>query len=352
MVVVETEIWPNLFSTCRAFDIPLVMVNARVRPRDVRRYRLPRPFFSQVLNCARWIGAQSSAEKERFMAIGAASQHVVACGSMKRHVAVGGQGAAVAARVPLPPATLVAGSTHAGEERMLLDVLESLHNDDRPARLVLAPRHLSRVPELLELASHRGFRTRRWSHGLTPDWEVLVVDTHGDLSRFYAGASLVVLGGTFSPVGGHNLFEAAVFGAPVIVGPSVETIEDVVTEFEEQDAVVRVPASSAAVTAACRSLLDNPEHARHMGLRASNVCRSCVDGVAAYANVITEVLSGPVQNDRRHQQKTGGQRGTERRETEPGLGNVGQIEGRQHDGHSHTDRGSHDAVQQVSDLSA
>ncbi|MGE3342326.1 MAG: 3-deoxy-D-manno-octulosonic acid transferase [Vicinamibacterales bacterium] len=347
VVVVETEIWPHLFHASHRLDIPLVMVNARLRSADVPRYRLVRSLFSYVLGCVTTIGARSPIDRDRYVAIGADADTTLVVGCLKTDAAL-----ALASRqltvVALPPLTIVAGSTHPSEEALLLEALRVLDARQRGVRLVLAPRHIKRAVNVLTLARRHGARAALWSEDPPADWEVLIVDSYGDLPRFYAGAALVILGGTFSRIGGHNLLEAAVLGRPVIVGPDIEHITNAVDAFVREGAVVRASAATpGAIADACRQLLDDSTLAERIGRRAAAVCLNTPRTAPVYADIVRAAIMRDAIHDHCGQQDmTGNQRRKARRKPEEGLGQLREVEGGQHDGDSHADRGRAGTVEQ------
>ncbi len=185
VIVVETEIWPNLFGACGEFGIPLFIVNGRIYPRDVARYALARRFFSRVLEAASWIGVQSVEDRNAFIRMGAGADRVEIVGDLKADAPV--REAEIPdgwrARIETDPSPLViAGSTHHPEERILLHALRELRASLPDLRLILAPRHPDRAVRLRRRAEVMSFSTASWSSGPTPDWEVLVIDRIGPLS--------------------------------------------------------------------------------------------------------------------------------------------------------------------------
>jgi 3-deoxy-D-manno-octulosonic-acid transferase len=299
VVVVETEIWPNLFTACRELQIPLFIANGRVRPRDVWRYRLARPFFRDVLSAARWIGVQSARERDAFVAIGAPSARVEVAGNLKFDAALWATAEpSLLADDVGDRRLIVAGSTHDPEERWLLECALALGREGRPVRLVLAPRDVARAAAVSRMASALGLRPILWSeqsaHAAAP-WDVLVLDHFGTLRACYAAADVVVIGGTFVPVGGHNLLEAAAAARPILVGPHVDGIAALLAPFEAADAIMRLTstAPSRALTDACRILFDDPDRARQMGAHARRVCGDGAGSAERHARVIAECLATP-----------------------------------------------------------
>lgn len=232
VAVIETEIWPNLFSVCKELGIPLCIVNGRIYPKDLRACRLIKWFFRPVLSCADWIGVQSWQERRRFLQTGARPEQIEVVGNAK-----------LDRRLPsaeVPPAwhqrlgkiglLLVAGSTHPPEEKWLLRAAVSIRSTLPALRLIIAPRNIRRAFSVERLARHLGFRTARWSCPECADdnWDVLLLDQFGWLSGVYAYATLAVIGGSFVARGGHNFLEAASENCAILIGPHVENFQDLV----------------------------------------------------------------------------------------------------------------------------
>lgn len=297
VVVVETEIWPNLFTACKALRIPLFMVNGRIRPRDVWKYRLGRAFFQGVLDSADWIGAQSARDRDAFVAIGAPASRVQVAGNLKFDAARNGN----AESAGLTPSgedrpLLVAGSTHDPEERWLLECAQMLAAGGLRIRLVLAPRDTARAGGVSRLARACGLRTLAWSEWVATTaapWDVLVLDHYAALRACYADADVVVMGGTFVPVGGHNILEPAAVAKPILVGPHVEEISALIEPFEDAGAVMQLSGTdpARALAEACRTLLEDPERARVMGEKARDVGRQGAGSAALHADAIVERLA-------------------------------------------------------------
>lgn len=291
VVVVETEIWPNLFRACADLQIPLVIANGRIRPADVWKYRLLRAFFAHVLDSAVWIGVQSAAERDRFLAIGATPERVEIAGNLKFDAALV---PSVESALHMPDARarplIVAGSTHGPEERWLLECARLLEAEGHPIRLVLAPRDIARAGRVARRAQLNGCRVRLWSSFTGAECDVLVLDQFATLHACYASADVVVIGGTFAPVGGHNLLEPAAFGRPILVGPHTDEIAAVVQVFADAGALMRVTGTepARALADACRSLFADPVRARTMGERAAAVCKQRAGSTARYVDVVVE----------------------------------------------------------------
>jgi 3-deoxy-D-manno-octulosonic-acid transferase len=222
IVVVETEIWPGLFRAAKELGIPLLVANGRVYPKDVPRYRLAPGFFAGVLDAAAWIGAQNEAERVRFLAIGAPPERVEAAGSLKYD-----------ARIPPPERidgwsgpVLVAGSTHAPEEELVLGVVARLRREQPDLSLIVAPRDPSRARSVAARARRHGLKTALYPEETARGKDVLVVAEVGYLPGLWAAADVALVGGSFASFGGHNPLEPAARGKAVVIGPHVAHVEE------------------------------------------------------------------------------------------------------------------------------
>jgi len=229
VVTVEAELWPGLFLGARALGVPVAVAGGRLRAGEARRYALGRAAFRPVVASAAWIGARTEADRARFLAIGAEPSRVEVVGDLKVD--------APASRAAFPPGwedllasgppLLVAGSTHAPEEEVLLEAFLRLRAAGRDVRLALAPRHVSRAPEIERLARASGLETRSLS-GPPGGCAVLVVDLFGRLDALFARAAVAFVGGTLARVGGHSPVGAAEAGVPLLAGPSIDGVRDLV----------------------------------------------------------------------------------------------------------------------------
>lgn len=238
-LVVETEIWPNLFRACAENEIALSIVNGRIPVRNFRSYRIARSFFRDVLGCARWIGAQSEEDRTRFVALGADPGRVQVYGNLKFDAPASNARELPGIESGAPGTLVVAGSTHPPEERLLLDCLATLRRNCAGVRLVLAPRRVARAPEIAKLAGRKGFRAALSSE-IRESWEVLVLDEFGLLDPAFARADIAVIGGTFARHGGHNPLEAARHSKAIVAGPHRENFASIFAGLESAGALQSV----------------------------------------------------------------------------------------------------------------
>ena len=226
-IVMETELWPNLFHACQQRSVPLLLVNARLSEKSVAGYQRVRSLASQTLSAVTEIAAQSELDAGRFRSLGADERRIKVTGNMKFEQRIPPsllERAEVLRRDwGVGRAVWVAGSTHEGEDEQLLDVFRQLRQQFMDCLLVLVPRHPERFETVTELCRQRGYNTVLRSEGVscTPDTEVFIGDSMGELPLFYAASDVAFVGGSLVRHGGHNLLEPAALGVPVVTGPHV-----------------------------------------------------------------------------------------------------------------------------------
>jgi 3-deoxy-D-manno-octulosonic-acid transferase len=275
LLVMETELWPNLLAQAQARGTAVAVAGGRLSQRSARRYARWSSLTGALLAQIDLLLVQDAAARERFIGLGAAPRRVRVTGSPKFDT-------------PLPPgaemlrarfAALTAGrwlwvaaSTHEGEEDVLLDALPALRQRWPQLLLVLVPRHPQRFDDVAALLERSGLRWRRRSaveEGEVVDAStaVLLGDSMGELRPWFGLARLVFIGGSLVERGGHSPLEAMAFGAPIVSGPHVFNFADVFRSLQTDDAVAIVPEASAlAATVQC--LLAEPDAASAMGARA------------------------------------------------------------------------------------
>lgn len=252
IIIVETEIWPNFTRKAAQLNIPLLLVNGRISDRSYPRYRAIRFLLGPVLESFSAFCMQSQADSERIAALGALSSRVENTGNMKfdheLKIVSTDEVAANKKRFRLPENTaiLVAGSTHEGEEKILVDAYKNIAGQlERDLVLVLIPRHPERKKEVQALLKNADMKCRLRSQlqeddPLIAPGDVLLVDTLGEVLDLYSVADLVFVGGSFVPVGGHNLLEASLLSKPVLFGPYVHNFKEISKKLIRSGAGVKV----------------------------------------------------------------------------------------------------------------
>ena len=277
-LIMETEIWPNLYHECGRRGIPLVLVSARISPKSAKSYRKFLPLFKETLSHGIVIAAQSQTDADRFRSLGAAEERTWVTGNIKFDIELPGdlieKGAALRRDNFEDRPVWIAASTHAREEQLALHAHRLVQNRVPDALLVLIPRHPERFPAVRSLLHKEGFSFVSRTDGLpcTSDSEVYFVDTMGEVRLFYSAANVAFVGGTLVPVGGHNLLEPAALGRPVITGPHLFNTQDIANMFEKRGASIVVNNAGQLGTAVA-DLFADPETSRDVGARGLEIVR-------------------------------------------------------------------------------
>ncbi len=277
LIIQETELWPNLLRAAARQHIPVIMVNGRLSWRSFQRYRWIRPFMRRVLAHVTLLLAQSAEGAQRFRCLGAHPERLQVVGNtnIDRALLVAAQPVALSplASMVAGRRLLVAGSTHEGEEALLLAVYRRLYSTYRDLLLVLAPRHLERVATVVRhVKTHDCHALRR--SGYT-SWQlqdvvgpaVIILDTMGELAALYSLSTVAFVGGSLVPIGGHNVLEPAVFAKPVLFGPYMHHFPELASLLCQAEAAIQVQGEEDCYRHLDR-LLATPEEAVAMGQRA------------------------------------------------------------------------------------
>jgi 3-deoxy-D-manno-octulosonic-acid transferase len=273
LLLVETELWPNLIHEARRRGSRIAVVNGRISDRSFGRYRLVRLFLRRVLSEVDLLLMQTDEYARRAKSIGAPAGRVEVVGNLK-YDALDAPGLPddLAALLSPPGAgpLWIAGSTVAGEEPLVLAAFRRVRVTFPKARLLLAPRHPERFDAAALEVEAAGFRCARRTRTTAADWdgaEVMLLDTLGELARAYSAASVVFVGGSLVAAGGHNVLEPAVAGRAVIVGPHMENFQEIADGFRAAGALVEVDSEAGLASAVSELLADDGGRAE-MGRRA------------------------------------------------------------------------------------
>jgi len=246
IVVIETEIWPNLYLQAHRQRIPLLMANARLSKRSSNRFRLLSGFVEDILQTVSWVGAQSADDAERLIKCGANLQSVCITGNLKFDLSIPAsleeKGSALRARWTQQRSVLVAGSTHEADENVVIPAFVELLKTVPDALLILVPRHPERFGRSIQAAKSAGLVTELRSQGelCSQQAQCFVIDSIGELMTYYACADVAFVGGSMGEQGGHNALEPAALGKPVLLGPNMENAREIAAQLLECGAAWRV----------------------------------------------------------------------------------------------------------------
>jgi len=236
-IVVETEIWPNFVKNAHQLNIPIAMINGRFSDRSFPRYRKVQPLLQGVLENIDLYCMQTELDGWRARVLGAPDERVKVTGNVKFDIAAEIPSAQQVAkhkqdlRLPDAELVLVAGSTHAGEEKELIALFLQLRAEFKELRLVLVPRHPERCQEVADLLAENQLapvlRSQLAEQQILGPEAVLIGDTLGEMLLFYSIADVIFVGGSLVPVGGHNILEALQVNRPVVFGPYMQNFKQI-----------------------------------------------------------------------------------------------------------------------------
>jgi len=260
-VIMETEIWPNLFAEIGKRDIPLLIVNARLSQRSMRGYRLISGLMHIAIKAVTQVAAQSRADLQRYQKLGITASQGQVTGNLKFDVELPVQLSEQAKRWREAwgdRPVWIAASTHPDEEAMVIDAHKRIRREFPQALLLWAPRHPERFESVLELVEDEQWKAtdRRAHQQPGKDSDVFIVNTLGELLAFYACADVAFVGGSLQAIGGHNLLEPASLGVPSVVGPHTFNFVDITQILLEVGAVQQIERPEELPDAILRCLSD------------------------------------------------------------------------------------------------
>jgi 3-deoxy-D-manno-octulosonic-acid transferase len=321
IVLVESDVWPNLMRLASSCRIPVALVNARISQKSLRGYKLAGFWFRRAFRSFALATVSDQTSASRLAAAGVLSERIHNVGSLKYEVAaLGEHRPEIAPRVVLRAAgwkpgapLLVAGSTHRGEEEIFLKMLPRLRDQFPDLFLVIAPRHAERGNEVAQLAEKLGValarRTRlrgdvlaRAELELTkpmPDnpavyghANCLLLDTTGELRGFYREATVIFVGKSLVGRGGQNILEASITGNPVVFGPHMENFAAIARELTEAGGAVQI-ANAAELERALSDLLRNESRRRQLAANAQRVVERNLGAAAQTTQMLLKLVAEP-----------------------------------------------------------
>lgn len=268
--VMETELWPNFAHIMNKKKIPLHIINARISDRTYKSYKKLSFIFGQILKKYTAIFPQSKQDMQKLISIGAKPETTEVMGNLKFDIKkpdVSSLGFERDAEHKI----LIAGSTHSGEDEIVLDVFVELKKDIPDLKLIIAPRHPERNENVFRLAQKTGFScSKRSLEANFSDNEIILLDTMGELGKFYSVCDIAFIGGSFNKTGGHNPLEATIFKKPTVSGPCIHNFKDIYAILSNSDAskVVKTPGE---LKAHLKKLLTNVDFYKKASKDCENV---------------------------------------------------------------------------------
>ena len=225
VMIAETEIWPTFAYYCKKRNIPLYVINGRISDSTFKLYYIMRPFFKGLFKNYSGIFTQSEQDNEKFIKIGASENITKVMKNLKFDVK------RIDANFDIgidDNRIIIAGSTHKGEDEIIIEAFKNLQQKYSDIRLLLAPRHITRVNDIETIVAKYNIKYGlRSKNDKFTENDLIILDTLGELSRIYQICHFAFIGGSFNKTGGHNPLEAVVYDKPVISGPSIHNFKDI-----------------------------------------------------------------------------------------------------------------------------
>ena len=299
VIIMETEIWPNFTREAASRNIPLILANGRISDRSFARYLRFSWFFRHALQLFSRLCMQTETDCERIIAIGAPSERTLKSGNLKYDIPFRevhqDEKRRLKGQYSIPDGlqVLMAGSTHAGEEQVVIDTYRRLLSVFDGLFLVMVPRHPERAVEVAALLERSGIPCRRRTSLPGPEefqkGEVLLVDTVGEMMNLYAISDVAFVGGSLVPTGGHNLLEPASLGVPSVFGPHMSNFREIAELVLHYGAGVQVD-SPEGLTESCRTLIANGELRRVLGLNGLKLMRDNGGATERHMEIVADYL--------------------------------------------------------------
>lgn len=276
VILMETELWPNLFHCCAQDKIPILIANARLSARSAVGYSKIKPLVKQMLQQLTLVAAQSNADAQRFINLGLATHKVQVLGNLKFDLELPidlmQQAQQLRQQWGTERPIWVAASTHLGEEEIVLAAFTKIRQTLPNCLLILVPRHPERFKSVSDLCHQQHYRYALHSAAkpITIDTAIIIGDTLGELKLIYAASDLAFVGGSLVPVGGHNLLEPAALGVPAITGPYIHNFVEINRLLQPSGAVIPITNSDELAIQVTRLLL-NTHQRQALGAKAKQL---------------------------------------------------------------------------------
>ncbi|MFO7994653.1 MAG: lipid IV(A) 3-deoxy-D-manno-octulosonic acid transferase [Marinobacter sp.] len=297
LVIMETELWPNMIALSKQRDVPIFLINARLSARSARGYERVASLVRPLLCSINWIAAQADEDAGRFLRIGAKPESVSVTGSIKFDVEISDEvrSASTSLRRQLGAdrPVWIAASTHEGEDRQILEAHQQIMSEHPDTLLVIVPRHPERFDDVARLADSMGLAVQRRSarnragENSGSSCQVYLGDTMGELLMLYGACDIAFVGGSLIERGGHNPLEPAAWGMPVLSGPHIVNFETIYNRLDAGKGLYITLSSDAL--ASCVSQLVSDKAA------ADQVGRNALAVVNANRGALEKVVDGIVE---------------------------------------------------------
>jgi 3-deoxy-D-manno-octulosonic-acid transferase len=294
-IIMETELWPNFFAACQKRHIPIVVTNARLSEHSAQGYRRFAELTQQILQSIHVLAVQTTVEADRFVSLGLQKEKAVVTGNLKFDLEppadLAENSKQLRAALGTQRFVWIAASTHAGEEEMALKVHRRILEQFPQALLMLVPRHPERFNAVFTVVEQQGFRAIRRSQNTecTDQTQVYLGDTMGEMLLLYAASDIAFIGGSFVPIGGHNMLEASVLGKPVITGPYLFNFAEISQSLIAAKGMIKVETEEALFKQVLQMLQDS-QHRNTIGENGRQFVAANRGALAKQLNLITSII--------------------------------------------------------------
>jgi 3-deoxy-D-manno-octulosonic-acid transferase len=294
LIIIETELWPNLLHYCAQKQIAIVLANARLSAKSARGYQRAGGITRDMLSHISLLLVQTQIETERFIKLGMSREHINVTGNIKFDITVPEQHIIHAQELRqtwgADRPVWIAASTHPSEEKIVLAAFKKILQHEPKTLLILVPRHPERRQEVSQLCAEYPTVLRSTQTTVTPQTTIFLIDTIGELMLFYAASDVAFVGGSFITLGGHNLLEPAVLGIPMLTGPNMHNFAEITQRLTHAGAAYTVTNAQELAETTLR-FLQHPEQRQKAGEQGRQVVFNNRGALQAHIEAIGRVLA-------------------------------------------------------------
>ena len=305
-ITIETEIWPNMIKYANKYGAKILMINGRISPRSISKYKKIKKLIKKVLNKYEKFSVITKKDAERLIKLGAKKDKIVINGNSKYDHLVEKidieKPKNICAKFNIQEKTniLIAGSTRNGENKIIIEVFKKLMKNYDDLILIIAPRHLNKAKKIKDIASNNNISSiykTEIDQGKTRNKEkIIILNTIGDLFDTYSIGDVIFCGASLVPKGGQNIMEPAVWGKPVIYGPSMDDFKGAKDILEQVGAGIQVK-NEFELFNQITFLLDNSEQIKKLGKKAKKAVYTNKGASDKNVELINKYLKGDFKND-------------------------------------------------------
>jgi len=296
LIIMETELWPNLFHICKSKNIPIIIANGRISDRSFELYMKINWFMQRILQDVSCVAAQSKLDAERFSKLGLAEDKLRISGNLKFEVNVSDEQrkAGLALKHSIGPRLVwVVASTHASEEELIISAFRSVEARIPNCLLILVPRHPDRFNEVIKILDKHNLSYVCRSKGTPcrPNTEILLGDTMGEMNIFYAAADVAFVAGSFlAAVGGHNVLEPVALGVPTLTGPHMSNFKEISNKLQKAEGLYVINNAQELATKVIEWLELSSDARKNIGARGQAVIEENRGAINNIMQIVTNYL--------------------------------------------------------------